>query len=565
MKNIFFKRPVFYLLLFYYFIGLGVQGVEVSLAQGFNIYHPAEVIHPWVSEINPAVISAQFTRVAVGLKVFHLGFLPGQSLAMRESRINASFPFYLPLDLGTGCDLRYFSAGIYSELTASLMVSRRILSNLSLGMKIGVGHYGFAREDFHLVDLNDPLLAGGLGKTSLNLGFGLFYNPGNWTMGIGLDHLNRPDVGRQTSAPLPMEISTAVGYQVGRFIPSLLLHHDGTYVRYGVAIAARQERFGQVRLSFESTMPFKVEAQFQLSRDNSLHYGVDLPTDELSSVSLGSHEIVFTRILDRGPDIGQPTMRLSTDSMRIHEETVVRSMSPGLTSWQISSISGLVPEFLDVNGSGQNMLVIPTGPLSRYETDAIRKQRYARLGQEIKQKLQEHPEVSLILQTDDQSLGDARSLKQYLVQTGICKAEAVGIARVNSSGKLKLDGFEPGQMTQTRKKAKCSDEKLVINLELPGKIKKVKEWSLFIKNHKQEVVRTIKGIERLPEMIEWDWKDEWGVLVSPGQYSCHLVVKSLTGQERLAQSIPIHVSRTSRTVYLRFSPEKSVHASKLNP
>ncbi len=564
MRNTALRQPFFYLLLFYV-IGLGGQAVEVGLAQGFNIYHPADMTHPWVSEINPAVISAQYTRVAVGLKVFHFGFLPDQSFAMRESRINASFPFYLPLDLGAGCDLRYFSAGIYSEFAASLLLSRRVLSNFSVGIKLGVSRYSFAREDFHLVDLNDPLLAGNLAKTSLNLGLGAFYNPGNWTLGIGLDHVNQPDVGRQTNAPLPMEISTAVGYQVGRFVPSLLLHHDGNYVRYGVAITARQERLGLVRLSFESTMPFKVEAQFQLSRDNSVQYGVDLPTDELSSVSMGSHEFVFSRILDRGPDIGQPTIRLSTDSMRIQEETVVRSMSPGLNPWQISSISGLVPEFLDVNAGTQNMLVIPTGPLNQYETDAIRKQRYARLGQEIKQRLQEHPEISLILQTDERSLADARALKQYLVQSGICRADEVGIAKVNSSGKLKLEGFEPGQMTQSRKKPKCSDEKLVINFELPGKIKKVKEWSLFIKNQKQEVVRTLKGIERLPEVIEWDWKDEWGVLVAPGQYSCHLVVKSLTGQERLAQSIPITISRTSRTVYLRFSPEKSVHASKLNP
>ncbi len=564
MRSIALRRSVFYLLLCA-MIGLGGQAIDVSLAQGFNIYHPADVSHPWASEINPAVISAQYTRVAIGLKVFHLGFLPDQSFAMRESRINASFPFYLPLELGAGCDLRYFSAGIYSEFMASLMLSRRILSDLSLGVKIGVGRYGFAREDFHLVDLNDPLLAGDLATVNLNLGFGLLFNPGNWTVGIGIDHLNRPDVGRQTSAPLPMELSTSVGYQVGRFTPSLLLHHDGNYVRYGVAVTARQERFGQVRLSFESTMPFKLEAQFNLSRDNSLQYGVDLPTDELSSVSMGSHEIVFSRILDRGPDIGQPIIRLSTDSMRIQEETVVRSMSPGLNPWQISSINGLMPEFLDANGSGQNMMVIPTGPLSRYETDAIRKQRYTRLGQEIKQRLQDHPEMSLILQTDDQSVADARALKQYLAQNGICKADAIGIARINSSGKLKLEGFEPGQMTQSRKKPKCSDEKLVIQFELPGKIKKVKEWSVFIKNRNQEVVRTLKGIERLPEIIEWDWKDEWGVLVAPGQYSCHLVVKSLTGQERMAQSIPITISRTSRTVYLRFSPEKSVHATKLNP
>lgn len=533
-----------------------------SRTQGFNIYHPADNSQPWVSENNPAVISSQYTRVSLGLKVFHFGFLQDQSFEIRESHINASFPFYLPMNLGVGCDLRYFSAGIYSELTGSLMLSRTLLNNISLGVKIGFGRFGFAKQDFNLVDANDPLLVGSLTKTSFNFGFGVFWNQDRWSIGLGIDHLNRPDIGRQTTAILPQEISAAVGYKFGNIMPAVLLHHDGNFARYGLAVSVSHNRFGLFRFAFENTMPIKMEVQFNLSRDNSLQYGFDLPTEELSTVSMGSHEIIYNRILGRGPDIGQPKMTISTNEMRIHEETIVRSMSPGLNPWQVQNINELIPEYLAVDGNTRNLLIIPTGALNQYETEKIKQQRYASFSEEIKQKLQENPELSLILQADGQSLADARALKQHLLREGISD---IGIAKVNSVNKVKLDGFETGQLSKTQKKPSCSVEKLAILFDLPGKVRKVKEWNLTVKNDKDEVVRTFQGKERLPDQMEWDWKNEWGELVLPGQYLCSLTVKSISGIEKSSTTMPINITRLNRSVYLRFTQQSKMQANKITP
>lgn len=536
-----------------------------SWAQGFNIYNPAEISQPWVSEINPSVISSQYSRVSIGLKVFHFGFLPNQNFEMRESHINASFPFYLPYEIGIGGDLRYFSAGIYSELSSSVMLSRKIKNNLSLGIKIGLDRFGFSKQDFNLVNANDPLLAGNLAKISFNFGFGAFWNPDHWSIGIGVDHVNRPDIGRQTSANLPQELCAAVGYKVGGIIPTLLLQHDGTYARYGLAVTVMHDRFGLFRFSFENTMPIKMEVQFNLSRDNSMQYGFDLPTEELSTVSMGSHEIVYNRILGRGPDIGQPKILISTDKMRIQEETIVRSMPPGLNQWQLENIDELVPGYLKANGNYRNLLIVPTGILNQYETETIRKQRYAKLSEEIKQKLQKNPELNLILQTDDQSLSDARALKQYLRRNGISSLKDIGIAKVSSSDKVKLDGFESGQQSKTREKPSCSVDKLAITFDLPGKVRKAKEWNLSIKNDKNEVVRTYKGKDKLPDQMEWDWKNEWGELVLPGQYSCSLTVKAMSGLEKSSKSLPINITRLNRSVDLRFTQESQLQASKIVP
>lgn len=545
-----------------------VYGILISSlgwSQGFNIYNPAEISQPWISDINPSVISSQYSRVSFGLKVFHFGFIPDKNFEIQESHINASFPFTLPFEIGIGGDLRYFSAGIYSELSSAVMLSRKVQNNLSLGIKLGIGRYGFSKQDFNLVDANDPLLEESLAKVALNLGIGAFWNPDRWSIGIGIDHLNRPDIGRQTNAILPREISAAVGYKFRNIMPAVLVHHDGIFARYGFAVSYNHERFGIFRFSFENTMPIKMEFQVNLSRDNSLQYGLDLPTEELSTVSMGSHEIVYNRILDRGPDIGQPKLTLSTNIMQIKAETIVRSMQPGLNHWQLENINELVPEFLEATGKSSNLLIIPTGKLSEYETSEIRKNRYAKLGKEVRNKLRQNPNLNLILQTDNNSLADARAIKHYLISNGIASSETIGIATVNSTGKAKLDGFEPGQRNESQAKPSCSVDKLAIDLTLSGKVRHVKDWKLRIINEKGKSIRIYKGKDRLPELMEWDWKNEWGELVTAGKYLCSLSVTSMKGTEKSTKSIPINISRLNRTVYLKFSQEPNLQASKIQP
>jgi len=251
--------------------------------------------------------------------------------------------------------------------------------------------------------------------------------------------------------------------------------------------------------------------------------------------------------------------------MRIQEETIVRSMSPGINQWQLENINELVPEYLDATSNNRNLLIIPTGVLNQYETDKIRKQRYVKLGQEIRLKLQNNPELKLILQTDDKSLADAQSLKRHLLQQRITTSQNIGIARVNSTGKVKLDGFESGQQNKSQKKPFCSVDKLAISFNVHGKTRHVKEWELTIKNDKEEVVRNYKGKDRLPDQMEWDWKNEWGELVTPGQYLCSLTVRAMSGQGKTSKSLPIKISRLNRTVYLRFSKKTKLQASKIVP
>ena len=368
-----------------------------------------------------------------------------------------------------------------------------------------------------------------------------------------MDHINKPDIGFQTSAILPQEIYAGIGYKSGNFMPSLIFKKDDKWVSYGLAVSMIYERIGLIRFSFENTMPIKMEIQFNLSKNNSLQYGIDLPTRELSDVSVGSHEMVYNHILGRGPDIAQPRILISSDTMRIYEERVVRSMPGELTAEVMKKVDGLMPEYLELDRNSQDLLVVPAGVLSQHETRSITRQRYMSLSEVIERKLQKNPKLSVVLKTNEKSLGDARILKHYLLKKGIIPPHNINISKLNSPGDLKLDGFVPGKIHVSQKKPVYSDRTLVITLQVPGKTRQVKDWSLKIYNDKKEVMKLFYGKDKLPDRLEWDWKNQWGEIVAPGRYVCLLSLRGASGRKKISASPAIRIKRLNRTILLRFS------------
>ena len=531
-------------------------------AQDYSISNPVEISQPWASEINPAVISSQYSRISLGLKVFQFGFLPNKSLGLNESHINASFPFKLPI--GIGCDLRYFSAGIYSEFEASAMMSKKIIGQFSIGAKVGLGIISFARQDFNIVDPNDPLLSGSLSKTYLNMGMGIFWSSDQWSFGMGIDQANSPDIGFQTRSILSPEIYAGIGYNFSKIMPMLLFHKFDKWISCGAAISLAQEGMGSIRLSFETMIPFKMEVQLNLSKNNSIQYGIDLPTKELSAVSVGSHEVVYNHILGRGPDIGQPKILISSDTMRIYQERVVRSMPDELSLQMVEKVEGLVPEYLDTDRRSRNVLVVPAGVLNQYETKTITSQRYTNLGNLVERSLRENPDLNVILQADDRSIADAKILKYYLLKKGIMLSQDVNIVSFNNSEKAKLDRFIPGRQRISFKSPTCSEKSLIISLKVPGKTRKVKDWNLVIYNDQKNMIKTFQGEDKLPDRLEWDWTDQWGELVPPGRYVCLISLHALSGKKRIAASQLIQIKRLNRTVRLCFSVDSQHEQNKID-
>ncbi|MFQ5627291.1 MAG: type IX secretion system membrane protein PorP/SprF [bacterium] len=296
-------------------------------AQGYFFWNPSDHTLPFSTEINPSLVSKHFTQVAVGLQVYHLGFLQDSDFSLRENRINFSFPYILPYDLALGFDIRYFTAIVYSELAASLLLSREIMKHFSLGVKVALERRGFDSAKFQGVDFSDPLISNGLSFNRFNFGLGAYWQKDNFTIGFGLDHVNQAGIGvADQSATVPMELAGAFGYKLGTITPTLLLHEDGNQLRIGFAIVAQKPTLGTLRIGYEDNLPFRVEASLNLTKNGSLGYGIDLPKAGTRGLSAGSHQLVYQHILGREPELGQPEIFFSTRKLNILEKTVVRSL-----------------------------------------------------------------------------------------------------------------------------------------------------------------------------------------------------------------------------------------------
>ncbi len=184
-----------------------------TLAQRQVLLNPADHSDFWLSSLNPAAMSFCYSRLIAGTEILHAAFVPDRAFGLNEHRLHLTFPYWLPLDLAFGFDLRSFNAPIYSEIAADLLFSKKIFSRLSLGMKLGLEGRSFDRSQFNLVDPNDPLLQGkSLRRNTPNLGLGIYWSAGAFTAGASLNHLNQANLAFGAKALQPRFMALGLSY-----------------------------------------------------------------------------------------------------------------------------------------------------------------------------------------------------------------------------------------------------------------------------------------------------------------------------------------------------------------
>lgn len=522
-------------------------------AQGWTFWNPADRSLPFSTAINPAIVSFHDTQVSIGSKFHHFGFIEDNSFGLREHHINFSAPFVLPAGLAFGFDFQYYSAMVYSELAASLLLSSELFDRFSVGVKFGIEQRGFHSGEFVGVDPADPLLNGGLSTIRPNLGLGAYWQPGNLRFGIGVDHLNQANIGKvDANAALPLEVSSAIGYTIGPVTPSLLLHSAGSGMRLGFAITAVRHNVGSVRLGYEQELPFKVEASFSFNRDNHLRYGIDMPREGTRGASAGSHELIYTRILGRAPELAQPEILFSTNELTVLRKTVTRSMPGDLHTAELAASGEVSFEYLAESGFGRPVMMLTAGALSHYETRDIRLDRYRRLRARMLPVLESHPDMKVAIKTDSSTIEDARWIRQLLVSNSAIAEDRVLIVRNRHSGQADFTGFAPGRRTETAMTEELSVPGVTIRLKVPGNTRKTRRWRLEIADVDGQVVKVFDGSGNLPAVLDWDWRSDSGDLVPPGQYTAQLSATTIYDNKRTAQSPSLQITLIRRQVQLKF-------------
>ncbi len=547
-----FRSPWLGAWLFLNLLGFGL--VREATAQNQILANPTDLTHPWISNVNPAVIPFQNSQIALGIKILHWGFFQDQTFGLRENGFNISFPFLLPRQIGLGLDVRQFDASVYSELSASILVGKEIHDRLAVGVKLGVEQRSLDRGKFNLVDPNDPLLqTGSLDQYKLNTGAGLFWNPDKFTAGIAVDHLNRANVARDGKFLLPRELSAAMSYRLGFLTPSVIVHHDGLDWNAGFAIAAVKPRLGMLRLGYENTLPIKLEAEFNLSRKSKLGYAYDFATAGTRVASMGSHQVTFDYIFGRAPEIGIPVLFASTNALNILIETITRSTPVQLPPEVLAGITDLTPEHLaPAPFLEDGNVVITAGKLHEGESAADTQNRYHAFAVAIARLLREQPNSRIILRADAASAPDAEALERFLnKQLGLTFNDNIS-DKFHSTGRLALEDFKPGSRSITRKAPRLSSERVIFDLQVPGRTRHTRNWLFKIAGPSGKAVRVFSGKGNLPSALEWDWRNAKGRVISPGIYQCRLILRSRSGKVNVSAPVRLAVYLTRRQVIMNF-------------
>lgn len=538
---------------------IGLLSLQNVRAQGVGFWNPADLSMPWTSSVNPAVISYQETKFSVGLKVPHVGFVPDDPFDLRENHVNVNLPFFLPGRIGLGVDMRYYKAGINTEIATALLLSREVVRGFSVGLKLGIENRAFDKNGFNIVDGNDPVLTGSLSANSPNLGLGLFWRSGNFSFGVGLDHLNRANIGLGSKALLPREMAAAVGYRIGSITPTFVVHDDGLRTRMGFFFAFAPSRSANFRIGHETSMPLKLEATIQLRNNHSLGYTIDLPTENTRDVSSGSHEFVYSKVISS--EIGTPELILPIGKLEVVQEKVTRGMPADIGLADLASNPDLIQQFLSPVGLRHNLMVIPAGALGPNETVEGRVERFREYAGAIVEQLNGTSDLEVIVRADDKTMPEAALLRKYLQQGSLIDSSRIHVVKLASPGWPNLWGFEPGRVTVRRKRPTLSSPGLQIQVQVPGKSRRVKRWGLRILDASQNVVREYSGKEMLPATLSWNWRNPNDQLVPPGFYTLDLRVQCQSGKIKAAKPARVEVTYIKRSVNLHFKEDREMETT----
>ncbi len=500
---------------------------HAGLAQRQILRNPVDPTDLWITTVNPAAVSFQHSQVALGLEVLHAGFVPGQVFGLHENRLSLSLPYWLPLDLATGVELRVFNAAIYREIEANWLLSRKVRGPLALGLRLGLENRAFNASEFNLVDPNDPLLAPGRAhRLTPNLSLGLYWQHERWALGAAVNHLDQPNIASAGLARLPREFSAALSYQIGNFTPSLVWNSSGANSLFGINLSASLARLVGMRTGFEEGGPFRVESQFRFSRDSQIAYAVNFPTAEVSGASAGTHQLAFGHIFGREPDLGPPVLSMSSSRLQIIESRVWRTVDAGLAPARLQDLPGLYQDFVDARQRLGNVVVVPVGDHGQSAPAEEAAAPYRILGKHAGLLQQSNPGVHLALRLPQEDSETARLARRLLAAEAGVDPNRILVGYQPRVSPPSLEGFKAGGTTVEKATPALTPGTVTFAITVPGRRRIAKEWQLAILSAAQQPVRVFSGRGRLPETLEWDWRDADGKLVPAGAYTALLQVRS---------------------------------------
>ncbi len=243
---------------------------------------------------NPASAAVTEARVYLGYKLIYPGAIPNNAFALKASFFNLSLPHVGQDKIATGLHGRYFTTPLFQEGRFGGSIARELNEHVAVGLDLALLFKSYTRENFDLVDPDDPVFRGGSSVVVFDPGLGFLAQLNEkLAFAVSLFHLTQPDIALgDVEAKLPIETLFGLNftYNFLRFDLGAHLWNKQMYPLLGAEIFST--RSGRFRLGY-GLDNVSFDGQLLLRGSASLFYSFNLPTTDLGVISTGSHEVGF--------------------------------------------------------------------------------------------------------------------------------------------------------------------------------------------------------------------------------------------------------------------------------
>lgn len=528
---------------------------------------------------NPALISFQNPHFALGAKTYHTGFFDNSQFDYNQGFFNLSTPRMWGTRFGAGLNVQYFDSPIFKRGQFGGAASVQLFGRVALGANVSLLQIGYNRDNFVDFDFNDPVFADGTSKFELNSSLGIYARPiSDVEIAVGARNLNEPDLSLVGGGAVePMEIFGALSYNFGLLKGTFELVQGGRHdLESNVHLEAYSTQGYYARLGSNSNFDSGyLEAQARLFGGFSLNYQYELPINEFSGNSNGSH--LFSVIFEfnrvpalperRRPSSILPAVERSnltpempseivlnsdTDHLKIYEINLVRRVDEStVTEEDLKSLSAYdigkleeEPELERIPYDNRTMSEAPIPetvgidvPISGQYVETLEKLQSV-LSDELIDQLQ------ILIEPGDEiraaglrnEIRDSESLPVFVANIEIPEEDSVLFSTPVTEDLLR-------------------DDQIIRVMPTMAKIRPivvtpvdVQSWTLLIYDIEDNLVRRIDQNSSLPEFIEWDWLDNNNQLIEPGVYFYNIEWTSSEGMSGVSRERKLYVQKIDRKI-----------------
>lgn len=480
--------------------------------------------------INPAFPSLANPHFMIGIKFFNVGFLNSNALGLRNNYMTFSISKVPYLNTGLGASFYHIATPIFTKTNLGLNLSKEFFNRIYLGGKLSIFSSGFNRDQFDLIQEDDPVFRNTTSKTSLGIGCGFLIRPmENVTVGCSADNLNEPNISLINDAVVEAKtIDLAINYLFKIFSLSggLTLSQSHYYPNFAV----RYNYWDLLRFNAGyGHSGMLLGCQLQITDRIQMNYQFDYPLSEITQQSYGSHQFNICYYLTKPEEpISVFDFMLDKDSLFIYEKWFNKQFDPSIPDTLLpQSLDAGIPRYVDV---------FPSDSIHADFEPKYYSRRYHAFFDTIAQLIKADKNIQVRIIDRAGNISKAFGILNFLqskLEKPCQQISIVDQTNPNDSTLIKsLTLIKEDTISGNSFKLYMSSNQTDFHISSTDNMR-VDEWRMIISRSSGEEIIRFEGKRWVPEKINWDWRDSKGGLLEPGWYYGILKWKNKNGTVRL--------------------------------